>query len=93
MCLAVPGRVVETHSDRGTRMGTVDFGGIRKDICLVYLPDIELGAYVLVHAGFAIARVDEAAALEALAIFAELDTHAASQADRQPSGSSGEVIP
>ena len=69
MCLAVPGRIVEIRQERGTRMATVDFAGIRKDVCLAYLPDVEVGAYALVHVGFAIARVDEASAKETLAMF------------------------
>ena len=72
MCLAVPGRIVETRDERGTRMATIDFDGIRKDICLAYLPDIEVGDYAIVHVGFAISKVDEATALETLALFREL---------------------
>ena len=45
MCLAVPGRVLETYDERGTPMAIVDFDGIRKEICLVYLPDVAIGAY------------------------------------------------
>ncbi|MAT03428.1 MAG: HypC/HybG/HupF family hydrogenase formation chaperone [Acidimicrobiaceae bacterium] len=72
MCLAVPGKIVETRDERGTRMATIDFDGIRKDICLAYLPDIEVGDYAIVHVGFAISKVDEATALETLALFREL---------------------
>ncbi len=72
MCLAVPGKIVEVRDERGTRMATVDFDGIRKDICLAYLPDLAVGEYVIVHVGFAIARVDEASALETLALFRDL---------------------
>lgn len=72
MCLAVPGKIVEIRDERGTRMATVDFDGIHKDICLAYLPDIEVGDYTIVHVGFAISRVDEASALETLAMFSEL---------------------
>lgn len=72
MCLAVPGKIVEVRDERGTRMATVDFDGIRKDICLAYLPDLAVGDYVIVHVGFAIARVDEASALETLALFRDL---------------------
>lgn len=72
MCLAVPGRIVEIRDERGTRMATIDFDGVRKDICLAYLPDIEVGDYAIVHVGFAISRIDEASALETLAMFAEL---------------------
>lgn len=50
-------------------MGKVDFDGIVKDVCLAYLPDIEVGDYTVVHVGFAITRLDEASALETLATF------------------------
>jgi hydrogenase expression/formation protein HypC len=72
MCLAVPGQILEIRDDRGTRMAIIDFDGIRKEICLAYLPDVEVGHYVIVHAGFAIAQIDEASARETLAMFAEL---------------------
>ena len=72
MCLAVPGRIVETRDERGTKMATIDFDGIRKEICLAYLPEIEVGDYAIVHVGFAISKVDEASALETLAMFREL---------------------
>lgn len=72
MCLAVPGQVVDIRDERGTRMATIDFDGIRKDICLAYLPDMEVGDYAIVHVGFAISKVDEASALETLAMFREL---------------------
>lgn len=72
MCLAVPGKIVDVRDERGTRMATIDFDGIRKDICLAYLPDMEVGEYAIVHVGFAISRVDEASALETLAMFRDL---------------------
>ena len=72
MCLAVPGRIIDVGDDRGTRMATVDFGGVRKEICLAYLPDVGIGDHVIVHVGFAISKIDEASALETLAMFDEL---------------------
>ena len=72
MCLAVPGKIVDKREERGTVMATIDFDGVRKDICLAYLPDIVVGDYGIVHAGFAISRVDEASALETLKMFEEL---------------------
>lgn len=72
MCLAVPGRVIDVRDERNVRMATVNFDGIEKSICLAYLPDIEVGEYVIVHVGFAISRLDEASALETLAMFREL---------------------
>lgn len=72
MCLAVPGRIVEVREERGTKMATIDFDGITKDICLAYLPDIEVGDYAIVHVGFAISRIDEASAKETLQMFQDL---------------------
>jgi len=72
MCLGVPGRVLEVHDEHGIRMASVDFGGVTKSVCLAYLPDAEVGDYAIVHAGFAITRLDEAAAAASLRLFGEL---------------------
>jgi hydrogenase expression/formation protein HypC len=72
MCLGVPGKVLETYNEQGIRMGKVDFGGIRKEICLAYVPEVEAGDYAIVHVGFAITKLDEASALETLKMFQEL---------------------
>ena len=72
MCLGIPGRVTEIHDEAGLAMGKVDFGGVRKDTCLAYLPDIAPGDYVIVHVGFAISKVDEAEALKTLEILATM---------------------
>ncbi len=66
MCLAVPGRVESIHEDRGLRMGRVDFGGVVKEVCLAYLPELAVGDYAIVHVGFAISKIDEATARETL---------------------------
>jgi hydrogenase expression/formation protein HypC len=72
MCLAVPGQVESIRDDNGTRMGRVNFGGVIKDVCLAYLPNITVGDYTIVHVGFAISKIDEAAARETLRTFEEL---------------------
>ncbi|MEU8518804.1 HypC/HybG/HupF family hydrogenase formation chaperone [Streptomyces sp. NBC_01216] len=72
MCLAVPGRVLEITDRDGTRMATVDFGGVKKDVCLEYLPDLRVGEYAIVHVGFALQRLDEESARKTLALFEEL---------------------
>ncbi|MBA2436021.1 MAG: HypC/HybG/HupF family hydrogenase formation chaperone [Chthoniobacterales bacterium] len=59
MCLAIPGKIIETHQEHSMRMAKVQFGGISKRICLEYVPEAEIGDYVLVHVGFALARIDE----------------------------------
>jgi hydrogenase expression/formation protein HypC len=72
MCLAIPGRVDSIYEANGTRMGQVDFGGIRKEICLAYVPELEIGDYTIVHVGFALSKIDEAAAQDTLRVFAEM---------------------
>ena len=77
MCLGIPGRITEMHDDEGLAMGMVDFGGIRRDVCLQYVADqVGPGDYVVVHVGFAIAKVDEDEArttFEALKAMSQLD--------------------
>jgi hydrogenase expression/formation protein HypC len=61
MCLAVPGKIVSilVEEHLGLRRGKVDFGGIRKDVCLDYTPEACIGDYVMVHVGFALSIVNE----------------------------------
>jgi hydrogenase expression/formation protein HypC len=58
MCLGIPGKVLSVADDE-LRTGRVDFGGIVKEACLACVPEARAGDYVIVHAGFAISRVDE----------------------------------
>ena len=73
MCLAIPGRVVEFQQLDGIRMSRVDFGGVTRQACLEYLPEVELGDYVLVHAGFAISKVDAEEAARTYRYLQEMD--------------------
>jgi len=60
MCLAIPGKIESIRGDDPlTRMGKVNFGGIRKEGCLAYVPEAKGGDYVIVHVGFALSRLDE----------------------------------
>jgi hydrogenase expression/formation protein HypC len=72
MCLAVPGRVLSIAEVDATLMAEVDFGGVRKSVCLQYIPDATVGEYVVVHVGFAIQRLDEKSAQETLANFGRM---------------------
>lgn len=73
MCLGVPGKVVAiTRHDLGLQMGRVQFGGIQKEVCLSFLPDIQIGEYVIVHAGFAISQIDEEEAAKTLEILKQM---------------------
>lgn len=72
MCLAIPGRVMSVFDKDGTTMADVDFGGVVKNVCLHYVPEAQVGEYVIVHVGFAIQRLDEEAARRTLAEFERL---------------------
>jgi hydrogenase expression/formation protein HypC len=72
MCLAIPGQVREIYETFGMRMGRMNFGGIVKEVCLAYLPEIALGDYAIVHVGFAITKVDEVSAMLTLNMFREM---------------------
>jgi hydrogenase expression/formation protein HypC len=71
MCIAVPGRVLERYDASGTPMAGVDFRGSRREACLEYVPEVQVGDWVLVHLGMALQRVDEQEALRHLALLAE----------------------
>ncbi len=72
MCLGVPGKVVEIYERNGIPMGKVDFGGVSKEVCLAYVPEVQVGDYTIIHVGFAITRLDEQAAQESLKLFQEM---------------------
>ena len=68
MCLAVPGQVM-TIEDDPLRTGTVSFAGVTKSVSLAMVPEAQVGDYVIVHVGFAISRLDEAAARRSLDLY------------------------
>ncbi|WP_067731978.1 HypC/HybG/HupF family hydrogenase formation chaperone [Novosphingobium naphthalenivorans] len=73
MCLAVPGELLEVIGDGPlTREGRVAFAGVMRRVNLAYVPEASPGDYVLVHAGFAIAVIDEAEAHRTLALLDEI---------------------
>jgi len=74
MCLAIPGKLLELYEDpAGVKMGKANFGGIVKQVCLEYTPAAKLGAYVLVHVGFALSTVDEEEANKTFRLLAEME--------------------
>src|SRR3954465_12257841 len=74
MCLAIPGKVLEIQQDeQGVRMGRTNFGGIVKQVCLEYTPEVQCGDYVLVHVGFALSKVDEAEAQRTYKLLEEMN--------------------
>ena len=74
MCLAIPGKLETiTGDDPITRMGRVNFGGVVKEISLAYLPEVKAGEYVIVHAGFALSKVDEDEAAKIFEYLRQMD--------------------
>ncbi|MCA9901512.1 MAG: HypC/HybG/HupF family hydrogenase formation chaperone [Anaerolineales bacterium] len=72
MCLGVPGKVIEIYEVGGLKMGKVDFGGVVREACLAYVPEIEVGQYTVIHVGFAISQISEAEAMESLEVLQEI---------------------
>lgn len=72
MCLAIPGKVVEIFEENELKMGMVDFSGSLTKACLAYVPEVEPGQYVIVHAGFAISVLNEQQAGEVFQVWDEV---------------------
>ena len=72
MCLAIPGKVIETLQSDGMKMGKVSFAGMIKQVCLEYTPDAAPGDYVLVYVGFAFSRINLEEAERTYKLFEEL---------------------
>jgi hydrogenase expression/formation protein HypC len=73
MCLGVPGKVLSIESNSvGMTMGKVSFGGVAKEVCLAYVPEAEIGDYVIVHAGFALNKLDEEEAMEVFELLKQM---------------------
>ena len=73
MCLAVPGKVVSIdESNPELKMAKVNFSGVSKEVCIQWLPDVNIGDYVLVHVGFALNKIDEKDAQDTLRILREM---------------------
>ena len=87
MCLGVPGRVVEIFEKDEMPMGRVDFGGIQKEICLSYTPEVQVDDFVLVHVGFAISVIDEQEAAETVELINQI-AEAGKEEEREREGSS-----
>lgn len=73
MCLAIPGKVVEIYDQNGLKMGKIDYAGALQEACLEYCPEVTIGEYAIVHAGFAISILDEEEAQASLDAWKELE--------------------
>jgi hydrogenase expression/formation protein HypC len=73
MCLGIPAKVVELYEANGMRMARVDFGGVLKEACMEYLPEVKVGDYTIVHVGFGLSILDEQEALETMELLRQID--------------------
>ncbi len=81
MCLAIPGKLIEVYEEHGLKMGRLDYAGTVNRACLEYVPDIKIGQYAVVHAGFAISVIDEEEARKTYAVWEEIVQEAADQGE------------
>jgi hydrogenase expression/formation protein HypC len=72
MCLAIPGKIVEKQERNGALIGRVDFGGALREVYLDFVPEAEVGDYVIVHVGFALSRLDAEEAERTLGLLREM---------------------
>jgi hydrogenase expression/formation protein HypC len=75
MCLGVPGKIIEIYDNDSLPMGKIDYGGVVKDACLAYVPEAQVGDYVIIHVGFALNVLSPEEAEETLKTFRELDEY------------------
>lgn len=76
MCLGIPGKIISIYEEQSIKMAKVDFGGVTREVCIEVIPEAKPGDWTIVHAGFALNILDEAEALETLAIFEEMSEFA-----------------
>lgn len=72
MCLALPVKVIEIGRGPAGDMGLVDLDGVKKEISLALLDDVQVGDYVILHVGYALSRLDPDEAERTLALFADM---------------------
>jgi hydrogenase expression/formation protein HypC len=84
MCLAVPGRILSVAGEELTRTGQVDFAGVVKEVSLAYVPEAQVGNYVLVHVGVALNTVDEAEAERTLDYLRQIGELAEQERSQDP---------
>ncbi len=79
MCLAIPGKLIEVYEQNGMKMGRVDYAGTIGLACLAYVPEVTVGEYVIVHAGFGLSVIDEEEAQKTYEIWQEMAEKAAEE--------------
>jgi hydrogenase expression/formation protein HypC len=73
MCLGIPAKVIELYEANGMKMAKVDFGGVIKEACMEYLPEVKVGDYTIIHVGFGLSILDEQEAFETMELLRQID--------------------
>jgi hydrogenase expression/formation protein HypC len=73
MCLGIPAKVVELYETNGLKMARVDFGGVIKEACMEYLPEVKIGDYTIIHVGFGLSILDEQEAMETMDLLKQIE--------------------
>jgi hydrogenase expression/formation protein HypC len=89
MCLAVPGKLLSAEEIGDNRLGVVDLGGSRRQVFLDFIPEVQAGEYILVHAGFAISRLDEEEAHQTYELLDRIGMLEAAEQDSDENDGSG----
>lgn len=74
MCLGIPAKVIELFVKDGMKMAKVDFGGVIKDACMEYLPEVKIGDFTIIHVGFGLSIIDEQEANETLDLIKKIES-------------------
>ena len=90
MCLAIPGKILETKEENGSRLGRVQFGGITRQVQLDFVPEAGVGDYVIVHVGFALSKVNAEEAERTYQLLEEMGMLVEELGDGQDSGSTSQ---
>ncbi|HOA21442.1 MAG TPA: HypC/HybG/HupF family hydrogenase formation chaperone [Anaerolineaceae bacterium] len=83
MCLGIPGKVIKLFILDGTAMAIVDFGGVQQEVCVATVPEVQLGQYVIVHAGFALNLLSEQEAEETIRLLNAMNAFNKAQSDME----------
>jgi len=83
MCLGIPGKVIKLFNLDGTAMAIVDFGGVQQEVCVATVPEVQLGQYVIVHAGFALNLLSEQEAQETIRLLNAMNAFNKAQSDME----------
>ena len=73
MCLGIPAKVLDLYETNGLKMARVDFGGVIKEVCMEYLPEVKVGDFTIIHVGFGLSIIDEQEAQETLDLLKQIE--------------------